>query len=288
MNDINFNVFDLENIVEWLSTTGLHVVLIIIVAVIVHWLLSLGVRHLTKRIQAMDNEEDSPLDRRAETVSSLVKTTGLVVIITVAVLMIMDQVGLNIGPILASVGVVSLALGLGAQTLVKDIIGGLFIILEDQFHIGDVIDIDGHVGTVENMTLRVTMVRDLHGTLHFIPNGEIRIVANRSRDWGTAVIDVGITYKDDVDKALALLESIGLAAMDDSEYGQAILEPPTVTGVEGLEDWQVRIRLMVKTEAGQQWNLQRYLRARIREEFPANDITIAAPRQEIVLVQDQS
>lgn len=288
MNDINFNVFDLENIVEWLSTTGLHVVLIIIVAVIVHWLLSLGVRHLTKRIQAMDNEEDSPLDRRAETVSSLVKTTGLVVIITVAVLMIMDQVGLNIGPILASVGVVSLALGLGAQTLVKDIIGGLFIILEDQFHIGDVIDIDGHAGTVENMTLRVTMVRDLHGTLHFIPNGEIRIVANRSRDWGTAVIDVGITYKDDVDKALALLESIGLAAMDDPEYGQAILEPPTVTGVEGLEDWQVRIRLMVKTEAGQQWNLQRYLRARIREEFPANDITIAAPRQEIVLVQDRS
>lgn len=277
---------DLKTITTWLTTTGLQILVIIIVAFISYRLLIIASRQITLRIQALDDEKDSPQDLRAETFSRLIRTSGLVVIITVAVLMILDQVGINIGPLIASVGVASLALGLGAQTLVKDVIGGLFLIIEDQYHIGDVIEVGGTIGTVENMTLRVTNIRDINGYIHFIPNGEVRVVANRSRDWSRAIIEVGITYEDDLDGALSLLQEIGDGALEDSEIGPLILEQPVVTGVEGLDDWQVRLRLMVKTVAGTQFDVQRYLRAKIRYKFPARGITLASPRQEVVLLQN--
>ncbi len=278
--------FDVKTITTWLTTTGLQILIILIVAFVCYRLLIVASRQITLRIQAMDDEQNSHHDRRAETFSQLLRTSGMVVIVTVAVLMILDQVGINIGPLIASVGVASLALGLGLQTLVKDVISGLFLIIEDQYHIGDVIEVGGTFGTVENMTLRVTNIRDVNGYIHFVPNGEIRVVANRSRDWSRAIIDVGITYDDDLDQALSLLQEIGDAAVKDGEIGPLILEAPVVTGVEGLDDWQVRLRIMVKTVAGTQFEVQRYIRARIRKEFPARGITIASPRQEVVLFQN--
>jgi small conductance mechanosensitive channel len=287
MDDIDLGVFDPANIGRWLITSGLQIVIILLVALAAYLVLTIATRHLKNRIQELDDEQGSHLDRRTETISRLVKTTGIVLIISVSLLMILDQLGINIGPILASVGVASLALGLGAQTLVKDVIGGLFLILEDQFHIGDVIEFDGRVGTVEDMTLRVTSVRDVNGYLYFVPNGEIRILVNRSRDWARAIIDVGISYDDDVDLALQVLDEIGKSAIQDSEIGPLMLDAPMVTGIEGLEDWKVRLRISVKTEAGEQWGVQRFLRNRIRQEFPARGLSLAYPRQEVVLVQNE-
>lgn len=287
MDGIDLGVIDPDVISLWLATTGLQIAIILLVAIVAYLLLSIGIRHLKIRIKELDDEQDSHLDRRTETISRLVKTTGVVLIISVALLMILDQLGINIGPILASVGVASLALGLGAQTLVKDVIGGLFLILEGQYHVGDVIEFDGRVGTVEDMTLRITSVRDINGYIHFVPNGEIRILANRSRDWARAIIDVGITYDDDVDLALQVLDEIGKSAAQDSDIGPLMLDAPVVTGIEGLEEWKVRLRISVKTEAGEQWGVQRYLRSKIRQELPARGITLAYPRQEIVLVQNE-
>jgi small conductance mechanosensitive channel len=287
MDGINLGVFDPDIVGRWLATTGLQIAIILLVAVVAYWLLSIGTRHLKRRIKELDDEQDSHHDRRTETISRLVKTTGVVFIIGISLLMILDQLGINIGPILASVGVASLALGLGAQTLVKDIIGGLFLILEDQYQVGDVIEFGGRVGTVEDMTLRITSVRDINGYIHFVPNGEIRILANRSRDWARAIIDVGITYDDDVDLALQVLDEIGKSAAQDSDIGPLMLDAPVVTGIEGLEEWKVRLRISVKTEAGEQWGVQRYLRSKIRQEFPAQGITLAYPRQEVVLVQNE-
>jgi small conductance mechanosensitive channel len=152
--------------------------------------------------------------------------------------------------------------------------------------VGEVIEFDGRVGTVEDMTLRITSVRDINGYIHFVPNGEIRILANRSRDWARAIIDVGITYDDDVDLALQVLDEIGKSAAQDSDIGPLMLDAPVVTGIEGLEEWKVRLRISVKTEAGEQWGVQRYLRSKIRQELPARGITLAYPRQEVVLVQN--
>jgi small conductance mechanosensitive channel len=187
---------------------------------------------------------------------------------------------------LASVGVASLALGLGAQTLVKDAISGFFIIAEGQYQVGDVIELDGIIGTVEDLTVRSTQIRDLEGHLHFVPNGEIRIVTNRTRDWSRAFIDVGIGYEDDLALAETTLMEIAELAQQDPVIGPVLLEEPTITGVEGLEDWQVRLRVMVKTLPNEHWGVQRFYRQQIKQLFPERGLTLPYPRQEVVLIKE--
>ncbi len=274
---------DTEAILKWLSTTGLNILIVIVLAVIGYWLLTLGTRQLTRHMQKLDDEESSHFDLRIETIRRLVNTTVLVIIIGVASLTILSELGINIGPLLASVGVASLALGLGAQSLVKDAIAGFFIIVEGQYQVGDVIEFDGRAGNVEDLTLRVTQIRDSQGYLHFVPNGEIRIVTNRTRDWSRAIIDVGIGYEDDVALAVDTLDEIGDLAVEDPEVGPLLLEAPTVTGVEGLENGQVRLRVVVKTAPNQHWIVQRFYRRQVRLLFPENGLTLPSPRQEVIL-----
>lgn len=278
-------VLEPDAVVEWLGTTGLNVMLIAIISVAAYLSLTFVTRRVTTHMQQFDDEEDSHFDLRIETIRRLINTTALVITIIVAMLTILSEVGVEIGPILASVGVASLALGLGAQSLVKDAIGGFFIIVEGQYQVGDVIELDGYVGTVEDLTLRSTQVRDVQGYLHFIPNGEIRIVTNRTRDWSRAVIDVGVAYEDDVVLAIQTLEEIGLLATADPDVGPLLLEPPSVIGIEGLDEWQIRLRVMVKTKPNEHWSVQRYYRQHVRQLFPAKGLTLPSPRQEVVLVQ---
>lgn len=269
---------------EWFSEHGVAILGVIFVSALAYWLLSLITRSLSKRIQRMDNEEDSALDKRTETIFRVVHSTGIVLILGTAVLMVLTEFGVAVTPVLASIGFVGLALGLGAQTLVGDIISGLFILIENQYMVGDAIEINGLAGSVEQMTLRATMVRDLYGTLHIIPNGEIRVVSNKSRDWSRAVVDVGITYDVDVDAAAGVLNEIGQQMMADTAVAPLLLEPPTVTGVEGLDDWAVRLRIMAKTAPGEQWTVQRHLRRQIRLVFAEKSIEIAFPRQDVMIV----
>ena len=285
MLGIDFGEFDPDLIWLWITTTGLQILLIIVLAIVAYWLLVIATRHLAKRIMQLDDEEDSQQDKRTATISRLFRTTGLVVILVTTLLMILDQLGIAIGPLLASLGLLSLALGLGAQTLVKDVISGLFIIMENQYHIDEVIEFDGRIGTVEKLTFRTTQVRDFKGYLHIIPNGDIRLVTNRTRGWSRAVLDVGISYEDDIDYAQKILEVVGSKAHEDPEIGPLLLEEPVVTGVEGLEDWNVRLRLIVKTEPNQHWLVQRYLRKWVKEAFSDAGISIAYPRQEVIVIQ---
>lgn len=271
-------------ILEWFTEHGLAILGIILVSVLAYWLLGLITRSLSKHIQRMDNEEDSALDKRTETIFRVVHSTGIVLILGTAVLMVLTELGVAVTPVLASIGFVGLALGLGAQTLVGDIISGLFILIENQYMVGDAIEVNGLAGSVEQMTLRATMVRDLYGTLHIIPNGEIRVVSNKSRDWSRAVVDVGITYDADVDAAARVLNEIGQQMVADTAVAPLLLEPPTVTGVEGLDDWAVRLRIMAKTVPGQQWTVQRHLRRQIRLVFAEKGIEIAFPRQDVMIV----
>lgn len=269
---------------NWFVEHGLAVLGTIFLAALAYWLLGIVTRALSRRIQQLDNEEDSELDKRTETIFRVVRSTGIVLILGTAVLMILTELGVSVTPVLASVGFAGLALGLGAQTLVGDIISGLFILIENQYTVGDAIEINGLAGSVEEMTLRATMVRDLYGTLHIIPNGEIRVVSNKSRDWSRAVIDVGITYDADVDTAVATLQEIGQEMMTDAVVSLMLLETPLVTGVEGLDDWAVRLRIMVKTTPGEQWAVQRYIRRQVRLVFAEKGIEIAFPRQDVLVL----
>ncbi len=274
----------LDKIQQWFLAHGLAILAIILLSVVAYFLLGILVRYATRRVKALDAEEGTSLDKRAETISEVLYSAGLVVIFVTAAVMLLEEIGVPIAPLLASVGVVGLALGLGAQTLVKDVISGLFILLENQYVVTDVIEVNGIVGNVELMTLRATTLRDASGTLYVIPNGEIRTVANRTRDWSRAIIDVRIAYEADVDRALATLQTIGDDMAASEEWGPLLLEAPQVTGIEGLEDWAVRLRVMVKTGPNQQWDVQRYLRRRIRLVFAEQGIDLAFPRQEVALL----
>ncbi len=268
----------------WLQENGFTVLIIIIVSVVAYVVWERMVRLIVRRIQALDDVEDSELDKRTETIGTVLHSAGIVAILTTAVLMLLPLFGINIAPILASVGIAGLAAGLGAQTLVKDIISGMFILVENQFTVGEVVEINGVTGTVEEMTLRITAVRDIRCAIHTIPMGEIRQVANKSRHWARAIVDVSITYDEDVDEAVKLLNEIASALMAAETVNESLLEEPVVTGIEGLEDWAVRLRLMVKTKPGAQWEIQRWLRRQIRIEFEKRDIALAFPRQEIAIV----
>ena len=276
---------ELTRIQEWLLVSGLRVLLVLLLSVVAHFLLGKLTRIIAKRIKALDEVDGSSLDRRTDTISTILHRTGAVVIVATAVITILQEIGVPIAPMLASVGAVGLALSLGAQTLVKDVISGLFILGENQYTIGEVVSINNITGTVEEMSLRATALRDASGALHIIPNGEVRIVSNRTRDWSRAIVDVSITYEADVDRALTALQAIGAALADDETIAPLLLEPAEVTGVEELADWSVRLRLMVKTLPNQQWAVQRHLRRVIHLSFAEQGIDLAFPRQEVALIQ---
>lgn len=275
---------DPETIGDWLITSGAQIVVILLTAVAGVALLSFLTRKITDRIRQLDQVEGGRFDRRAETIRQVVNTTGVAIIGVTALLMILDVLAIDIGPLLASIGIAGLALGLGAQTLVKDVIGGVFILLEGQYQVGDTVELAGRIGTVEELTLRVTHVRDARGFLHIIPNGEIRVVTNRVRDWSRANVDVSIPFEADVQRTTALLEEIGRQSVE-SEIGAVLLETPAVTGVEALDGGVVLLRLMAKTKPDEQWGVERYLRRQIQEQFAVQGVRIAFPRQDILVRQ---
>lgn len=263
---------------------GVRILLILLLAYVTTLALRVLSRYAIRRLQAMDGVQGSDFDRRVETVFMVVKKATYVLIVVIAALMILEELGVDIRPLLASLGIVGLAIGLGAQTLFKDVISGIFILAENHYQVGDVVEIGNKMGTVERMSLRVTRVRDVYGIVHIIPNGEIRTVANRTREWSRAIIDLGITYEDDVELAMQTLEEVGATLIEDEEIGPLLLESPVVLGIEALEDWQVRLRLMVKTLPNQHLPVQRALRRRIQRAFAEKGISLATPRQEVVLL----
>ena len=190
------------------------------------------------------------------------------------VLLVLGVFEINLGPLLAGVGIVGIALGLGAQSLVRDIIAGFFMIMEDQFGVGDEVDLGPAVGIVESITLRCTTLRAADGTLWSVPNGSILRVGNQSKVWSKALLDITIWYDADVDRATELLLTTATEVCARPELQPIVLEPPEVLGVERLTNEGVVLRVVVKTAPGHQWELMRALRSAIKESFYASDIVM--------------
>ncbi len=188
------------------------------------------------------------------------------VIITLAVLLTFN-VFINIAPILAGAGILGLAISFGAQSLVRDIISGFFILLENQFAVGDVIEAAGKSGVVERMTLRVVVLRDLEGTMHVIPNGELKVVSNKTRGWARAVVDISVPYTEDVDRALGVVRDEAAQFSTDPVWGLQLDGPVEVLGVESMTDNSVVIRTLLKTQPGSQWDVAREFRRRLINRF---------------------
>jgi small conductance mechanosensitive channel len=243
-------------------------------------------RLLTRRIErAVDDGDPKTLserEQRGRTLAQLLNSVGVVTIAIAAGLTILNMF-IAIGPLLAGVGVAGLAISFGAQSLVKDVIGGFFILLENQLAVGDIVEINGVGGVVERLTLRVVMLRDVRGTLHVIPNGSIGMVSNKTRGWSRAVLDVSVSYKEDVDAVIRVMREVAAAFWRDEEWRPALVEEPAVWGVEALADSAVNIRLVATTHPGRQWAVSRELRRRIKIRFDEAGIEIPFPQRTLHL-----
>ena len=202
--------------------------------------------------------------QRAATMGTILKSTSTFVIVAIALLTVMATVGLPLGPLLASAGVGGVALGFGAQSLVKDFLSGIFMILEDQYGVGDVIDTGEAIGTVEDVTLRVTRLRDANGIVWYIRNGEIVRIGNRSQGWSTALVDIQVAYSESLDIVLPLIRAV-VHEMDESdEWSSRLLEEPVVAGVESMVGGVVTVRIFAKCAPNEDFPVSREIRARVK------------------------
>jgi len=266
-----------KNITAWLTTSGIKVVGILIALFILSQMSKWIVKWLEKFIPEKDPLQAAEAKKRAHTLGNILRHALILVISFIALLMILGELGIQLGPLLATAGIGALAVGFGAQSLVKDVISGFFIILENQYRIGDAIEVAGVSGLVESVSLRRTVLRDLEGKVHTIPNGEIKIVSNLSKEWARSVLDVGISYREDVDHVLEILGQIGSELAAEEPWKSAILEPLQVFGVERFGDSQLVIRVVVKTVPLKQWKVGRELRKRIKIRFDEKGIQIPFP-----------
>lgn len=253
------------SLLSWLQIHGLRIFLILAGAWLLARFLGKILLRWERRIESLGDQTQAERQRRARTLIGIAHGFVLAGILLIIILLILPE------------------LGLGAQTLIKDFLGGLFILLEEQFYVGDAVRIGEISGTVERITLRATYVRDLEGRLHLIPNGEIRIVANHSKGWSRAVVDIEVDCGEDIGRVIATLEGACRALAADVTASPLLLEPPAVVGVEGLTDTAVRLRVMARTMAGQHWDVARLLRRQIKEAFEQAGIRTPRGKQEVFL-----
>ena len=267
---------DLINRIAELLQVDPQVVLRRLLMLVVIWTLAwLGdrlVRILARRIErAVDDGDDQTMtlqEKQGRTVAQLLRSVGRLLIIALALLMTLNQF-INIGPILAGAGILGLAVSFGAQSLVKDVITGFFMLVENSLSVGDTVEIAGKTGTVERVTLRVVRLRDVDGTLHIIPNGQ-------TRGWSRAVVDVTVAYESDLDRALGVFREEAAAFAADPAWSRLLDGPPEVLGVQQLAERGVTIRTLMRTYPGKQWEVARGFRFRILDRLGRERIAIAA------------
>jgi small-conductance mechanosensitive channel len=217
--------------------------------------------------------------QRARTMGSLLKSITTTLILVVVVMMSISELGYDIAPLIASAGIVGVALGFGAQSLVKDFLAGIFMIFEDQVGVGDSVNLGDVSGTVEAVSLRVTRLRDVDGTVWYVRNGEILRVGNQSQNWSRSVLDVTVGYKEDIAKVRRLLKEVAHEVAEDKKFRDAIIEEPDVWGVQSLGPDAVVVRVTVKTMPQQQWKVLREMRERVKARFDAEGILMPLPQR---------
>jgi small-conductance mechanosensitive channel len=260
---------------EPLIFVTLHIVLIIVAAWILKAVANKGIRNF--RIYISNQTKSEEEKKRLETLGRVFRYAATVSIVLLAGMLVLTELGISIAPILAAAGVLGLAVGFGAQSLVKDYFSGLFLLLEDQIRYGDVIEVAGKSGLVEEVTLRYVKLRSYDGNIHFVPNGRIDTVTNMSREYSYAVIDIGVAYKENLDQVFSLIESVGYQLRADEEYKHAILDNLELAGVEEWADSSVMIKMRIKVAPLQQWGIKRALLHKLKIAFDLQEIEIPFP-----------
>jgi small-conductance mechanosensitive channel len=265
---------DPEALARWALDRGVRIALIAAAAYLVVRIGSAAARRLEREMSTGTGLDVLERAKRAQTISLLLQKALAVAVLVIAGLMILRELDMDITPVLAGAGIVGVAVGFGAQTLVRDVISGFFLIIEDRVRVGDIAVVNGQSGFVEAINLRTIVLRDLEGTVHVFPNGEIKTLANKTKDYSYHVLDVGIAYGEDPDRVADALREIADALAEEPAFRPHVLEPLEVLGIESFGNSQMTLRARIKTVPLKQWEVGRELRRRIAREFPKRGIEI--------------
>ena len=290
-------------VIRELSTTtqqdvlypGLRIVGIVVGALVLRWLVHRAISRVVNRATSSvlrdrfaerrraggDDAATATLHERrkarAQTIGSILRSCASALIFGLAFVMILDEVHVDIAPIIASAGVVGVALGFGAQSLVKDFLSGVFMILEDQYGVGDIVDTGSATGTVEEVGLRVTRLRDGQGVVWYVRNGEILRIGNQSQGWSTAIVDVSVAYDEDLAAVQDLIRQVAVGMCEDEAWSHQILDDPVVAGVESVTGSAITIRVVIRCRPSEHLAVQRELRSRVKQAFDEHGIRVPPP-----------
>lgn len=280
---------------DWLLDHGWRIALVVVLALTVMWLvhrtLPRAIRMTVSSDRFVDVSDSIALDeqrKRAETLSRVLVRVLDIVAVFVAVLLVLGELEIPLGPLLASAGIVGVALGFGAQSLVRDTLAGMFILIENQYRAGDVVTVAGVSGTVEGVGLRRTVLRDIDGIVHSVSNGEIVISSNMTRGWSRVNLNVSVGYDQDLDRARAVIDRVGAELAADPDWATLILEPPKVLRVDAFEESGIALKVLATTKPMKQWEVAGELRQRIKVAFDAEGIEIPFPHRTVVMRREDA
>jgi len=273
-----------ERAAAWMDQTGWQKVekllVVVFTCAIILWALRLVHKAVARSMAAGMGEGNPEAQRRAKTLGAVIGNSARVLVVSFFVLEMLQEFNINVGPLVAGVGIVGAAIGFGAQNLVKDVIGGFFLLVENQFGVGDIISVgDKHLGTVEKMTFRVTMLRDMEGRAHYLPNGGINDVVVLSKQFAKALVDVEVSHDEDLDRIMAVLREVGAELHGALE---TVMEPTEVLGVETMTAASCTLRTLTKCAPGQQWAVARELRRRVQIRFKQEGFGRPIPQRMII------
>ena len=267
---------------QWLINHGIKIAVIVIAAILIKSIAKKSIQRIVKAATHSDRPgTDEGEIKRMNTIVRIFSWTVSVLITVIAFMMIAQELGIQIAPLLASAGIVGVAIGFGGQYLVRDVITGFFLIFENQYRIGDVVNMEGLCGVVEDISLRVTTLRDMNGTVHYIPHGEIKKVSNLSKQFAKVNLNVGVSYRTDLNKLIEVINRVGSELASDPNWKDLIDEAPAFLRVDSFDDSAISVKIVGVTKPLQQWSVTGELRKRIKEAFDAEGIEIALPQRVI-------
>lgn len=273
-----------ENAIAWLLTNGISIIVIIVITIII---LKITRKLIDRTFSKKAEKADSETQKRIETISKIIRQALTVTIIVIAGVMALGEMNIEIGPIIAAAGVLGIALGFGAQNLVKDVISGFFILMDDQIRIGDVVDIAGKAGLVEKINLRMIILRDLAGNVHFVRNGDIGVVTNMTKDYSRYVFEIGVAYRENVDEVIKVVQEIDEEMRSDPQYADDILSPIEILGLDKFADSAVIIKARTTTKPIKQWSIGREFNKRMKKRFDEENIEIPFPHTTLYMGQEK-
>jgi len=275
----------LEKLIQWCLASGLHIALVLILTLIA----LKAAKVLSKRLLdfIVRQKEDPEFQKRTQTLASIIRYVLVITVLLVGTMMVLKEFGIEIGPLLAAAGIVGLAVGFGAQSLVKDVISGFFMLLEDQIRVGDVVQIAGKGGLVEKINLKTTILRDLAGNVHYVPNGHIDVVTNMTKDFSRYVFDIGVAYRENVDEVIEVIKEVDEELRNDPDYKNDILEPIEIFGLDQFADSAVIVKARTTTVPVKQWRVGREFNRRLKKKFDARNIEIPFPHVTLYMGQDK-